>query len=439
MNTMKAMNTTNTTNTTNARKAFGRVLGMLLVCGLLAGTLPLAGNAAAANAIQAIGTAYQPTVTESIDASGFRHPGVGLTKEILDNVRAQVRAQKEPWNTYFNQMALSGAAARTVTSSNQGSDPTRPAIPGLASQGDNSRFIADGLKAYTQAILYYITGDDVYRVNAMRIIRIWSQTDPAQYVYFTDSHIHTGIPLNRMVAAAEILRYSSTPNPALEWTEQDTAMFSQNLVTPVIETFLHKNSYFMNQHNYPLIGATAGYIFKGDRERYDEAVEWSTVNKTALDQGQNGAIKQLFRLVTRNDLTGEAVDPPVVQHVEMGRDQAHGAGDLTNNEILARMWLAQGTRLDPVEGTVSTAPDAVGPYDFLNDRVLDATELFARFMMGYETPWVPTAAHTDADGNPTIVYKQISGAYRGRLTQNMWETFYYYKYAKGINIEERAH
>ncbi|MEO7577851.1 MAG: discoidin domain-containing protein [Massilia sp.] len=411
-----------------------RVFSILIAAGLATA----AGSASAANAIQNIATNYQPAISETIDASGFKHPGVGLTREILENLRAEVRAQKEPWNSYFNDMVLSSSASRTAGSSNQGSDPAKPSIYGLASQGDNSRFIADGMKAYTQAVLYYISGDDTYRANAMRIIRLWEQMDPAQYAYFVDAHIHTGMPLNRMVAAAEILRYTSTQTPSLLWTDQDTALFTANLITPVIETFAHKNSYFMNQHNYPLIGATAGYIFTGNRDRYNEAIEWATVNKTAVDQGQNGAIKQLFRLVAKNDLTGEAVDPPAVQHVEMGRDQAHGAGDLTNNEILARMWLAQGTRIDPVDGTASTAPNAVGPYDYLNDRVLAATELFARFMMGYETPWIPVAAHTDPDGNPTIVYKQISGGYRGRLTQNTWESFYYYKYVKGIDIEARA-
>ena len=137
-------------------------------------------------------------------------------------------------------------------------------------------------------------------------------------------------------------------------------------------------------------------------------------------------------------MTGEVVDPPVVQQVEMGRDQAHGAGDVTNTEILARLLLAQETKVDPVEGTVSTAPNAVGPYEFLNDRILDAAEYFAKFMLGYDTPWIPVAAHTDANGKPTIIYKELSQQYRGRLTQNTWELFYYYKYVKGINIEERA-
>ncbi|MDF2645596.1 MAG: hypothetical protein K0Q73_1401, partial [Paenibacillus sp.] len=363
------------------------MLSLLVSICVLAMILPTAaGVAAAETTAQSMFTDYQPTINEVIDASGFKHPGIGLTKDILENMRSQVRAQKEPWNTYFNQMLLSSAAAKGVTSSNQsGTDPTKPASDAFNSQSFDSKFIADALKAYTQAILYVVTGDETYRKNAMHIIRIWSQMDPAKYVYFTDAHIHTGIPLNRMATAAEILRYTSTQTEELKWTDKDTADFTNNLITPVIETFQHTNYRFMNQHLYPLIGAMAGYIFTGNKDRYKEGVEWFTVNKTVVDQGQNGAIKQLFRLVDKNDLTGEPVNPPVVQHVEMGRDQAHGAGDVTNAEILARLLLAQGTKVDPVEGTVSLAPNAVGPYEFLNDRILDAAEYFAKFMIGYDT------------------------------------------------------
>lgn len=230
-----------------------RIAAMLFSLGLIGTLLPQ--GAYGADTIETLATAYQPTINETIDASGFKHPGVGLTKDMLENVRAQVLAQKEPWNTHFNAMLLSSAASKTVVSSNQGSDPTKPGSLAFSSQGFNSKFIADGLKAYTQALLYYITGDETYRANAMRILRIWAQMDPAQYVYFVDSHIHTGIPLSRMVAAAEIMRYTSCQTPALEWTAQDTASFSTNLINPVIETFQHTNYRFMNQHLYPLLGA----------------------------------------------------------------------------------------------------------------------------------------------------------------------------------------
>ncbi|CAN7363274.1 discoidin domain-containing protein [Pseudoduganella sp. LjRoot289] len=420
-----------------SKRLAASIAAALAVWGMAATLLSAPGQARAADTIVTLATAYQPAIYETIDASGFKHPGVGLTKEMLENVRAQVLAEKEPWNTHFNAMLLSANASKTVKSSNQGSDPTKPGSLAFSSQGFNGKFIADGLKAYTQALLYYITGDETYRANAMRIIRIWAQMDPAQYVYFVDSHIHTGIPLSRMVAAAEILRYTSCQTPALAWTEQDTANFSTNLINPVIETFQHTNYRFMNQHLYPLLGAMSGYIFTGNRARYNEGVEWFTVNKTAEDQGQNGAIKALFRLVEKNDVTGEAVTP-VVQHVEMGRDQAHGGGDITNAGILARLLIAQDTKVDPVVGTASTAPDAVGPYEFLNDRILDAAEYFGRYMTGYDTPWVPTASHTDANGVPTIVYRELAPAYRGRLSSSTWEPYYYYKYVKGIDIGQRA-
>jgi len=412
---------------------------MVISASIVATVLPLpASTAQAADTIQTLGTSYQPTLSERVDASGFKHPGIGFTKDQLENMRTEVLAQKEPWNTYFNNMLLSSAASKTPAIRNISStDPTQPRYYGLNSQGVESLFIRDANTVYTQAILYFVTGDDTYRANAMRIIRLYELMDPAQYAYYTDSHIHTGIPLQKMVSGAEILRYSSTQTPALAWTDDDTVKFTTNLVIPVVNTFNSCNCRFMNQHLYTTIASMTGAIFAEDRDTYNKAVEWFMVNKDAVDQGQNGAIKRLFRLVTKNDLTGEDVTP-AVQHVEMGRDEAHGGGDITDAEILSRLMMAQGTKVDPVVGTVSTDATAVGPYEFLNDRILDAAELYGTYMTGYEIPWVPTASHTDEFGNPTIVYKNVSYAYRGRSGLNYWELFYYYQYVRGIDMTQRA-
>jgi len=416
-----------------------RILSGLAPFSLVAALAPLPVQAAmAADGIQALVTSYQPTVTETLDASGFKHPGAGVTRAVLENMRSQVLARKEPWNTYFNQMLLSAAARQAPAIVNvNASESSKPRYVAFNSQGVENGFRRDALTAYTQALLYYVTGNETYRANALKIIRLWSQMDPAQYANYVDSHIHTGIALNRMVNAAEILRYSSYKVASLAWTEDDTAGFSTHLVNPVVATFNSSPDHFMNQHLYTTIAAMSGAIFTGNRALYDRSVEWFTVNKVAVDQGQNGAIKQLFRLVTRNDVTGESVTP-AVQHVEMGRDQAHGAGDITNAEILARMMMAQGSKVDPVMGTVSTAGNAVGPYEFLDDRILHAAELWGAYMSGREIPWVPTAAHTDARGKPTVVYKKVANPYRGRLTQNTWELFYYYQYVRGVDMEKRA-
>ncbi|WP_254438212.1 putative Ig domain-containing protein [Paenibacillus sp. DCT19] len=129
----------------------------------------------------------------------------------------------------------------------------------------------------------------------------------------------------------------------------------------------------------------------------------------------------------------------MIQHVEMGRDQAHGGGDLTNAVIISRMLLAQGTEVDPVHGTVSTAADAVGPYEFLNDRILDAANFFWQYMLGYDTPWIPVVSSYGEDGNAKGIYRTLSDSYRGRMTTaNFWDLYYYYTYEKGVDLAENA-
>ncbi|MEO7576087.1 MAG: hypothetical protein ABIT83_00585, partial [Massilia sp.] len=220
----------------------------------MATLLPLPGQvASAAETIQTLVTGYQPVISERIDASGFKHPGIGFTKDILENMRTQVRAQKEPWTTYINNMLTSSSALKAPTIKNVSGDPTKPKFYGLDSQGVESQFATDSTIAYTQAILYYVTGDETYRNNAMRVIRLYAQMDPARYAPYTDAHIHTGIPLSHMVGAAEILRYTSTQTPALAWTDDDTVNFTNNLVLPVVTTFNSCNCRFMNQHLYTTI------------------------------------------------------------------------------------------------------------------------------------------------------------------------------------------
>ncbi len=144
-------------------------------------------------------------------------------------------------------------------------------------------------------------------------------------------------------------------------------------------------------------------------------------------------------MVDTNADTGEQLDNPYVQHVEMGRDQAHGGGDLTNAAIISRLLLAQGTKVDPVDGTVSTTDNAVSPYEFLNDRILAAANYFWKFMLGYDTTWTPVPYAISPDGTVRGIYSAISNAYRGRMmTANFWDLYYYYTYVKGINVAEKA-
>jgi hypothetical protein len=416
------------------RRALALTAALLLSIGLCQ-LVPGAAEPVAAQDLGTCDVQFDSTKSEA----GFSHPGIGLTESVLQNAIDQIAAGAEPWASGFEALKKSSAAGEGVKPSNAGTDPTKPRTTAFNS-GTRGLFEADGLKSYTQAVMYVLTGKEVHRQNALAIIRNWEQMDPTKFEYYTDSHIHNGVPLFRMASAAELLRYTSCAgSDTLAWTDADTEAFSTNLIRPAIATFMSSPDRFMNQHNYPLLGSMAGSIFMDDADLYAEKVEWFTVNESAKDEGFNGSIARLARWVDTNDKTGEPIADPHVQLVEMGRDQAHGGGNITNFAALARMMLAQGTKVDPVDGTVSTADDAVGPYEFLDDRILHAADYFWQFMSGRDPEWTPVAYAISPDGTIRDTYDHIADGYRGRYgTASFWEIYYYYKFTRGEDVEAMA-
>ncbi|MGW5650541.1 Ig domain-containing protein [Streptomyces humi] len=364
-------------------------------------------------------------------SAGFIHPGVAVTADSLENARTQVLAGTEPWASYYAAMTSTKYASRTFSSQNQGTALDTPKYSAFNSTGVQSEFIDDAFRAYTQAILYYITGDPVYRENGMKLIRIWSHMDPDGYQVYADARIHTGVPLMRMLAAAEILRYSSvnqgTDDYDLQWEDSDTTSLTNNLVVPLTDTFLHSNTYFMNQHNYALVGAMAGYIFTDNKPRYDEAVEWFSVNSGNTDSTTNGALTKLMPFISKKD-PQNTYKRSFVQVNEMWRDQAHAWDDVSMLTQLARLVDVQGTRLDPVKGTVSTSENAVSPYRFGDDRLLRGSEQFFSYMLGKDIPYI------DVSGRGGV---PVEG-FRGRIFDPTNELYDVYKYQLGVDVEQVA-
>jgi len=373
-------------------------------------------------------------------ANGFVHPGIGLTKEMLVDVRAQVLAKRDPWYSGFLKFASSPRAAKNISSRNQSKeDPTKPEVDAFDNASVEGRLKVDSDTALRQVLMYWFTGDPAYRANAMRIVRLWSKMDPAKFKAYHEVYIHCSFAFKDMILVAELLRGMDSPNPELTWTEQNTAAFSNHFVIPGVTNFFDENGWFMNQNGYAYAPAVAGAIFRSDPQDYAKRVERFTVNKDGPNKGWSFSIKDLARLVDMNALTGEKVAMPQVQIVEMGRDQAHAGDDMTIFTTIARILNSQGTKVDPVAGTVSTAPDAVGPYEFLDDRILAAADYFCRFMLGYDTPWIPTPSDIAPDGTVRQVYPRIADNYRGRIRQHeMWDLYYYYTCKKGIDLAKKA-
>lgn len=396
----------------------------VLLAALLAGLVGTAPVAAAAEA-PSISTAI--SLVTSTGPTGLKHPAIGVTAPELESTRAKLLAGQAPWTDYYSAMLSSSFASRTLRSANLGSSDTTPADARYDDASDSSRLWTDAEGAYTQAVLYYFTGDAVYRENALRILRVWENMNPSGYVRYPDSYIKTGIVFYKLVAAAELIRSSTFTQGAssypLEWSAQDQAKLSDNFIVPMTESILHDNSYYMNQFSIPLLGAMAGYIFRDDRARYDESVEWFTVNSTAPDPAINGALTGIFREIPA-DAPYNTYGYSFVQHQEMARDQAHGGGDVNILTALARVVDSQGTKVDPEDGTASTAADAVSPYAFKDYRLLRGVNQFVGFMMGYDVPFV------DITGGPA----KLSQWYRGRWSDSLSELYNIYARELGVDV-----
>ena len=207
------------------------------------------------------------------EVNGFVHPGIGLNKEMLEDVRAQVLAKRDPWYSGFVKLASSPRSSKNVASANRSkADPTRPEMDAFANGAVEGRLKTDSDVALRQTLMYWFTGDETYRANAMRIVRLWSKMDPAKFKAYNEVYIHCSFAFKDMIMVAELLRGMDSPNRELAWTEEDTAAFSNNFVIPGVTNFFDYNGWFMNQNGFAYAPAIAGAIFRSDTKDFAQRV-----------------------------------------------------------------------------------------------------------------------------------------------------------------------
>ncbi|MDN3241218.1 discoidin domain-containing protein [Glycomyces tritici] len=376
-------------------------------------------------------------VNETVSDAGFVHPGVGLSADDLRNAQDMVRTGQEPWASYFDAMTKTGATSKTyrATNSKSAAQPDVALDPNFNHGGLRGRETADSFGALSQSLMWVMTGNEVYRKNAIQALRTWASMNPDGFKYFPDAHIHTGKPLSQFLMAAEIIRATEpvaddTPGThdgySVEWTADDDANLLGNFAQPLVETFLYSPEKWMNQHNFGLYGRIATAIYADDTAAYAKGVEWFTVNSEFVNY-TSGGLAQQIPLIEADD-PANPYGEDFVQLREMGRDQAHAECNIDNFAALARFLHVQGTEVDPEDGTVSTADDAVSAYGFLGNRLLAGANAFDGYMMGLPTKYI------DDRGTGGTV----SPAYRGRMFNALNELYYQYKYVEGVDVETEA-
>ncbi|SEC73260.1 Alginate lyase [Amycolatopsis tolypomycina] len=139
----------------------------------------------------------------------FTHPGVLVSRPQLDFVKAKVNAGAQPWKAAYDQALASSYASLSRT-------PKPRAVVECGSYSNPNYGCTDeredAIAAYTDALIWYITGDARYAQKAIALMDAWS----AVITSHTNSNapLQTGWAGSSWPRAAEIIKYtySSWPN-----------------------------------------------------------------------------------------------------------------------------------------------------------------------------------------------------------------------------------
>ncbi|MCI9525477.1 MAG: hypothetical protein HFH37_00965 [Lachnospiraceae bacterium] len=387
-------------------------------------------------------TEYIPQIRRATDASsGLSHPGIGMSADQLETMQRHVRAGDEPWLSGYGALINNPKAALNPRLFFQPDNdifihiPGPWAIEGYSNPGEfvSQRCQMDSLTAAHQALMWYITGNEQYRRNVFAILDNFALVESA--VDHTDFRF--GDVVYNLCFAAEILRYTECDNEELQWTQEDTDKLTGFM--NIVHKFYDATWFWMNQHSFNVLGMMGESIFTNDAVMYGKAVERTLVNTEGEHGGRNGSVKYQIRKVEKNDLTGEILKEPNIQLMEMGRDQGHAYGNLGGLSELVASIYAQGTLVDPEEGTISTAANAVNPFEFQDDRLLAGASYLAKYHLGYEVTWIPADSGVSSS-SPNGIYKSINGyPWKGNLSNYYGIVYNYYKYIAKADMSQEKY
>jgi hypothetical protein len=145
-------------------------------------------------------------------SAGFYHPGILVNRAQLDFVKAKIAAGAEPWKSAFE-----AAKASDLASLDYVPHPWKTCECGSFSNPnfgckDEQR---DSEAAYTQALLWYFTGNKQYAENAIHIMDAWANTLKGGHT-FANGPIQAAWCAEQWPRAAEIIRYTYTNWPAAD-------------------------------------------------------------------------------------------------------------------------------------------------------------------------------------------------------------------------------
>lgn len=219
----------------------------------------------------------------------FTHPGVLVNRAQLDFVKQKLAANQEPW---------ASALAKVKTERYASLSYTYGAVPIVSCGLNNTPFIGcneeknDATAAYTQALLWYYTGNQAYAQKAVDILNDWSYTLTDHTEYAAPLQAAWGAEM--FIRAAEIIRHTSSL-----WAPADIQKFEDLLANVYLADITDANaiqkyaSYNGNWHLSAIDAKMNIAVFTDNHSLFDTALsEWRARTPSYIylqtDNGGNG-------------------------------------------------------------------------------------------------------------------------------------------------------
>ena len=348
-------------------------------------------------------------------AQDFAHPGISHKKSDLERMKYMVQAGIEPWKTSFTTLSANQYASYNYVV--KGSSANTVIDGTISSEYNKVKF--DGLAAYYNALMWYITGDTRHAQKAVEIFNAWSNI-----TRFNDDGtkaLQAGRAIWKFLEAAEIIK-----NTYSGWAQADIDRFKAMLVYPGYSTttvpsaaIASKDATFYwymyngdsgrhgNQGLFAMRGLMAMGIFLDNKVMYDRALRYlqglphraddlpypsgpPIVNATPNAALSNEYFDDYTRTGESSTITDYGYNELISNYIyangqcqESSRDQSHAFGGVGLVSSIAEIAWNQGDDL----------------YGTLNNRILLGLEYALRYNLSYNytfpdqpAPWEPTVA-----------------------------------------------
>jgi hypothetical protein len=203
----------------------------------------------------------------TVTPGSFRHPGVLVNGEQLAFLKMKVAAGAAPWAPALTAAKADSHASLSYTAAPP-SDSNGDVGCGSYSSpdihcGDEKKDVS---AAYTDALIWALTGDKQYAAKAIEIMNAWSAVMKSHSL--SNTIVQTGWTGTVFARAAEIIRYTNAG-----WAQADIDKFSSMLKTAYVPYI--KNGAPKENGNWELSATDALIqiaVFLDDKTLFDAAV-----------------------------------------------------------------------------------------------------------------------------------------------------------------------